>query len=155
MTLATTEPISEGGFINLDKPATGRYIVLRREGPSIDGGHWNLYVCEIKVYSVTNLLGYGATILKAPEPSYAHFSAENLINNLRERSSRSYYNPIIAPNTADLRATYNSCFWTENVQIGPDGDQFELALDLGKSMMVNAIIIAQDHFSGYSDGHTD
>ena len=148
MTLATTEPISEGGFINLDKPATGRYIVLRRDGPSSDGDLWDLRVCEIKVYSVTNLLEYGATILKAPESSLAHLGAENLINNLRERSSRSNFSPIISPGT---RATYNSCFFTTDAQIGPDGDQFELAFDLGKSMMINAIIIAQDHLWGYSD----
>ena len=35
LTLATAEPINEGGFINLDKPTKGRYVVLRRDGLNI------------------------------------------------------------------------------------------------------------------------
>ena len=67
LTLATTETINEGGFINLDRPVKGRYVVLRRDGPSI--GPYNNYVInEIRVYTVTNLLNYGATILSSPEP---------------------------------------------------------------------------------------
>ena len=152
LTLATTDPISEGGFINLDKPLTGQYVVLRRVGASIDGSFTDLLLCELKVYSVTNLLGYGATILKASAPSNSLYGAENLVNNLRQRSSRHSENPIIVPTT---RATHNSCFVATHTQIGPDGDKFELVFDLGKSMMVNAVIIAQDHFNGFSDEHTN
>ena len=68
LTLATAEPINEGGFINLDTPVKGRYVVLRRDGYNINGSRYYI-VNEIKVYSVTNLLNYGATILSAPEPT--------------------------------------------------------------------------------------
>ena len=65
LTLATSEPINEGGFINLDRPVKGRYVVLRRDGPAPDTD--NAYtINEIRVYGITNLLGYGAAILKAP-----------------------------------------------------------------------------------------
>ena len=37
LTLATADPINEGGFINLDRPTKGRYVVLRRDGSSILG----------------------------------------------------------------------------------------------------------------------
>ena len=37
LTLPTTDPINEGGFINLDRPVKGRYVVLRRDGPGLDG----------------------------------------------------------------------------------------------------------------------
>ena len=44
---------------------------------------------------------------------------------------------------------------TSDSEVGPEGDQFELAFDLGKPMMVNAILIAQDQFNGFSHRHTD
>ena len=68
LTLATADPINEGGFINLDRPVKGRYVVLRRDGLNIVGSE-AYTVSEIKVYSITNLLDYGATILSAPEPT--------------------------------------------------------------------------------------
>ena len=141
MTLATAEPINEGGFINLDKPTKGRYVVLRRDGPSsIDDSITTYTVNEIKVYSVTNLLNYGATVLSAPEPTSPAKSAQNLVENLDTRSSRNDYNPII--DSDGTRATFESCLVTTDTQIGPEGDIFELAIDLGKQMMVNAILVA-------------
>ena len=94
------------------------------------------------MYSVTNLLGYDATILKAPQPSETDKSAENLVNNLRTRSNRNDFNPII--NSLAERASFNSCLTTTDAQVGLEEDEFELAFDLGKPMMINAIIIAQD-----------
>ena len=87
LTLATTEPINEGGFINFDKPVKGRYVVLRRIGPPAIG-NWDYSVSEIRIYAVTNLLHYGASILKAPDPLSPAKSADNLITNLRTRSAR-------------------------------------------------------------------
>ena len=66
LTRATSEPINEGGFINLYPPIKGRYVVLRRYGPGLNLNNKGYSVSELKVFSVTNLLGYGATILKAP-----------------------------------------------------------------------------------------
>ena len=37
LTLATADPINEGGFVNLDRPIKGRYVVLRRDGLGING----------------------------------------------------------------------------------------------------------------------
>ena len=55
LTLATSEAIYDGGFINFDRPLRGRYVVLRRDEPSLSGN--NFYtVNEIKVYGITNLL---------------------------------------------------------------------------------------------------
>ena len=139
LTLATAEPINEGGFINLDRPLQGRYVVLRRDGQGIDGQ--NLYqVNEIKVYAVTNLLNYGATILSAPEPTIASKSAKNLIENLRTRSVRNNWNPII--DSLGNRATFESCFVASDAEVGPEGDIFKLSFDLGKPKMVNAILVA-------------
>ena len=90
LTLATKTPFTEGGFINLDQPVKGRYIVLRRDGAGLSGHAYT--ICQIKVYAVTNLLQYdGATILKAPESTYHWLSAENLITNLGVRSVRSVF----------------------------------------------------------------
>ena len=78
LTLATADPINDGGFIDLDKPVKGRYVVLRRIGAP----NWTtdeFAISEIKVYGVTNLLQYGATILKAPEPNEHANIATNLI----------------------------------------------------------------------------
>ena len=109
MTLATADPINEGGFINLDRPLKGRYVVLRRDGASV--GVDDLYtVNEIKVYSAINLLNYGATILSAPEPTISSKSAQNLVTNLRTRSVRNNWNPII--DSLGNRATFESCFVT-------------------------------------------
>ena len=69
LTLATSDPINEGGFINFDRPVKGRYLVLRRDGPNLHDGGQFYTVLEIKVYAVTNLLEYGAAILSAPEPT--------------------------------------------------------------------------------------
>ena len=92
LTLATADPIYAGGFINLDRPVKGRYVVLRREGAAAD----NFFtLCEIKVYGLTNLLEYGASILKTPDPTDSAKSADNLINNLRTRSARHEIAPII------------------------------------------------------------
>ena len=93
LTLATSQPFHDGGFIDLDQPVTGRYVVVRRIGPGITGGEF--IIQEIKVYAVTNLLQYGATILQAPAPYQAIYSADNLIQNLRARSSEDDYYPII------------------------------------------------------------
>ena len=68
LTLATADLINEGGFINFDRPVKGRYVVLRRDGYNLDGG-LQYTVNEIRVYSVKNLLNYGATILSAPKPT--------------------------------------------------------------------------------------
>ena len=95
LTLATKTPFTEGGFINLDQPVKGRYIVLRRDGAGLSGHAYT--ICQIKVYAVTNLLQYdGATILKAPESTYHWLSAENLITNLGVRSVRAdwHYRPL-------------------------------------------------------------
>ena len=40
-----------------------------------------------------------------------------------------------------------------DIEIGPNDNIFELAFDLGKSMMVNAILVAQDQWTGYSNAH--
>ena len=138
LTIATIEPINEGGFINLDRPIKGRYVVLRRDGPGISNNWYT--VSEIRVYSVTNLLNYGATILSAPESTTSSKSAQNLVTNLRTRSARNNFNPII--DSSGNRATFETCLVTTDSQVGPEGDQFELAFDLGKPMMVNAILIA-------------
>ena len=67
LTLATVDPIIEGGFIDLDQPVKGRYVVLRRIGaPNVANN--DFAISEIKVYAVRNLIQYGATILKAPQP---------------------------------------------------------------------------------------
>ena len=66
--LGTSQAINNGGFINLDTPLTGRYVVFRRDGASLPGAVSNSYVLwEIKVYGSTNLLNYGAQILSQPE----------------------------------------------------------------------------------------
>ena len=94
LTLATKTPFTEGGFINLDQPVKGRYIVLRRDGAGYSGHAYT--ISQIKVYAVTNLLQYGATILKAPESTYWWLSAENLITNLGVRTVRANweYRPL-------------------------------------------------------------
>ena len=102
---------------------------------------------------MTNLLNYGATILSAPEPTTSSKSAQNLVTNLRTRSSRNIFKPII--DSLGNRATFETCLVSTDSQVGPEGDQFELAFDLGKSMMVNAILVAQDQFNDYADTHTD
>ena len=76
-----------------------------------------------------------------------------MVENIRIRSPRNDLSPII--DSLGNRATFESCFVTTDAEVGPEGDQFELALDLGKPMMVNAILVAQDQFNGYSDDHTD
>ena len=68
LALATVDSINEGGFIDLDRPVKGRYVVLRRVGAPILLGPIDFAISEIKLYAVTNLLQYGATILKAPKP---------------------------------------------------------------------------------------
>ena len=61
LTLGTSVAINEGGFINLDTPLTGRYVVIRRIGPALLGADGNYYTMnEIKLYEGTNLLNYGA-----------------------------------------------------------------------------------------------
>ena len=66
----------------------------------------------IKVYEVTNLLYYGATILDAPGPinNQDAFSADNLIENLAVRSPKNAYTPII--DDQGNKANFNSCFVT-------------------------------------------
>ena len=152
MTLATAEPINEGGFINLDAPTKGRYVVLRRDGNNLNGDQYYT-VNEIKVYAVTNLLNYGATILSAPEPTTPSKSAQNLVENLRTRSPRNDFSPII--DSVGNRATFESCFVTTDSEVGPEGDMFELGFDLGKPVLVNAILVAQDQFGGNSHAHSN
>ena len=123
----------------MDRPVKGRYFVLRREGHGI-GNELTYTINEIKVYAVTNLLNYGAMILAAPEPTASSKSAQNLISNLRTRSVRNDFRPII--DSAGNRATFESCLVTSDAEVGPEEDQFELAFDLGKPMLVNAILIA-------------
>ena len=60
LSLGTSVAINEGGFINLDTPLTGRYVVIRRIGPALPGGSNNYTINEIKLYEGTNLLNYGA-----------------------------------------------------------------------------------------------
>ena len=102
---------------------------------------------------MTNLLQYDATILAAPEPTTSSKSAQNLVTNLRTRSVRNDFNPII--DSAGNRATFESCFVTTDAEVGLEGDQFDLSFDLGKPMTVNAILVAQDQFNGVSNDHTN
>ena len=62
-------------------------------------------------------------------------------------------NPII--DALGTRAAFESCFVTSDVEVGPEGDMFELAFNLGKPITVNAILIAQDQFNGWSDEHAN
>lgn len=65
--LGTTQPINEGGFIELDTVLSGRYFVLRRVGPGLPNRDSNLFVMsEIKVYASVNLLQYSASIFTSP-----------------------------------------------------------------------------------------
>ena len=62
LSLGTSVAINEGGFINLDTPLTGRYVVIRRIGPALpDPYATNKYtINEIRIYAMINLLNYGA-----------------------------------------------------------------------------------------------
>ena len=104
---ATSRPFHDSGFINLDFPVQGRYVVIRREGNA--SGVDNKYsINQVRVYGITNLLYYGAQILKAPEPVHANLVADNLITNLRTRSLFANRNPLI--DSIATRASFNSCF---------------------------------------------
>ena len=74
----------DGGFKNLG-PCKGRYLIIARTGP---GMSWNdrLYINEVRVYSVPNLLE-GATVIETPTPKDNDLSANNLIENQETRSA--------------------------------------------------------------------
>ena len=140
--MATKEPFNEGGFINLDFPVKGRYIVIRRIGPALPGTNINKYtINEIKAYEVTNLLNYGAKIFKAPDATATSKTAENLINNLSVRSPGNTIKPIV--DDQGNRATFESCFVTNDSILGSNSNHlYDLTFDLGKPMMQNAVLIA-------------
>ena len=74
LTLATTDPFHSGGFIDLDFPVKGRYVVIRRLGTGFESFFsydWFYGICTIKVYAVTNLIQYGAGIHIASDASEA------------------------------------------------------------------------------------
>ena len=57
-----SEDFHEGGFKKLTN-CKGRYLILRRTG---SGMQWkDYYACEIRVFTVTNLLE-GAAVIEAP-----------------------------------------------------------------------------------------
>ena len=49
-------------------------------------------------------------------------------------------NPII--DALGTRAAFESCFVTSDVEVGPEGDMFGLALNLGRTIMLKAVLIA-------------
>lgn len=148
LTLGTVSFFQEGGFINLDSPLTGRYLVIRRLGPGI-GGSNDYSLAQIKAYSVTNLLYQSATILEAPTPNVVTKSAQNLVENLRTRTQRNIFNPLI--DMAGNRASFESCFLTTDLEMASYNHQYVLGFDLQKPMMIHAVLVAQDQFNGQSE----
>lgn len=97
----TIKPFSDGGFIDLDTPLTGRYVVIRRQGPSLynpsttDSDVNQYSIREVRIYSSTNLLQYGASLVSQPVAQSSAYSAQNLIENLRARNTERGEYPIL------------------------------------------------------------
>ena len=84
----------------------------------------------MRAYQSTNLLQYGATVYYST-PSVAGNEAQNLIENLESRSSTNLYNArISASSSGDTgKATYKSCYSTNETLIAADGNQLMLIFD--------------------------
>ena len=91
-------------------------------------------ISEIRVYTTPNLFYKGATILEAPDPVLTSKNAENLVTNLRVRSPRNEFNPIIDAE-GNRSQTIESCFVTTEKQLASSDHIFVLGFDLGEPMM--------------------
>ena len=81
----------------------------------------------MRAYQSTNLLGHGSTIHYAT-PSNVGNEPQNLFTNLESRSSSNLWNARTASN--GTRASYKSCYVTNETSIAADGNQMKLVIDL-------------------------
>jgi len=146
-----SQPIYDTGRYPVTPPTTGDQIVLRRDGYSSVGppdGGTHYQATEIRVYQSPNLLQHfqGKVTVSAPAPKAPEFAATNLITNLDSRSSGNNNRPLI--DVFGNRATYQPCFKTTNVELGPEGHIQVLGFDLSETVFMHAILLVQDFFTG-------
>lgn len=121
------EPVFGGGFFNSD-PVKGRYVSIRRV--EYNSG-WNyLAMNRLIAYRVPNLLEFGATILPGTSAGLATFLAQNLVENINRRSCGNNFKPFVG---LDTQATFDSCFKTSQIELGPQGHIMVVGIDLQHS----------------------
>ena len=103
----------------MTQPCGGRYVTIRRSQESSAGVQYQ--VLELRLYQTQNLLQQleeeGTIEISGPAPKEPKYAVTNLIKHLNSRTSGTNKRPLI--DQASKRATYESCFKTSNIELGP------------------------------------
>lgn len=83
--------------------------------------------------------------ISAPTAKSNDFEATNLITHLDSRTSGNNLKPQL--DQIGTRATYNSCYKTTEVQLGPLGNKMIITINLGKPFLVHAMLVIQDLYT--------
>lgn len=108
---------------------------------------------ELRLYQTPNLLleFEGLTTISAPDPKTAQWKASNLIYHLASRTSGNSFLPLI--DKASNRASYESCYKTSHVELGPLGDKMVITINLSKPFFIHSLLVVQDLFDGVNPGN--
>ena len=78
---------TDGGFFMLDPPIMGRFLIIKANQPKTC-----LELHEIRVYEIKNFMSQ-STIFHSPEAESEEYAANNLLENLGNRSNKKTSNP--------------------------------------------------------------